>query len=305
MKAPKVSVLIPSYNRGYCIADCIRSVQMQDYPNLEIIVIDDASTDDTRERIAAIDEPRLRYVVHDRNRGGAVARNTGIRHASGDYIAFLDSDDRWLPGKLEKQINGLLAQGRDYGFSYTWLRCVDADEREVMRIDPEYEGDCRQQILISNFIGTFSNVVIRRDLFSLAGWLDEEMRSCQDWELFIRLLRITRVHCLREYLVDYRHSSGDAVRISLNPTSVVQGHRRILRKFASDYRALPRARRREALMIFFNVFANVGALAETCKTGLAILFAHGPGELHRLARGMARAGRRSMLRLRRRYGVAC
>lgn len=297
MKKPTVSIIIPSYNRGYCIEACIRSALVQSYVNIEVIVVDDASTDDTRERVESIADFRLHYVAHGRNRGGAAARNTGIRHATGEYIAFLDSDDRWLPDKLEKQMWGLLSGGGDYGLSYTWLLCVDDHGKETMRMCPEYEGDCSQQILISNFIGSFSNVVIRRDLLAMVGGLDESMKSCQDWDLFIRLLRITRVHCQREYLVHYRQSSGDAVRISSNPKAVVQGHRRILDKFASEYRTLPRDQRRQAMQVYFNTYAAIGAFSESLKTGTSLVLDRFSFlDVWRLSRGLARAAKRSLQR---------
>lgn len=298
---PRISILIPTYNRGYCIEECLHSALAQGYAEIEIIVVDDASSDDTRERVARIGDPRLRYFAHEHNQGGAAARNTGIRAARGDYIAFLDSDDRWLPDKLEKQMQGLLALGEQYGLSYTWLICVDGAGRELMRFSPEYEHDCHRQILVSNFIGTFSNVVIRRDLLALVGCLDETMRSCQDWDLFIRLLRVTRVHCQRDYLVHYRQNGGDEVRISANPRAVVQGHRRIRRKFAAEYHALPRAQRREALRAYFNVFAAVGAFGAAAEMGGALLVERAsPRDLPHLLRGLARAAKRAAYRSWRR-----
>lgn len=298
---PLISIIIPTYNRGYCIEECIRSAQSQSYLNIEIIVVDDASRDDTRNRIARIADPRLRYFAHEHNRGGAAARNTGICCAEGEYIAFLDSDDRWLPDKLEKQLRGLEQKGDRYGISYTWLQCIDAQGRETMRVNPEYEGDCRQEILVSNFIGSFSNVLVRRNMLMLVGCLDESMRSCQDWDILIRLLRLTHVHCERDYLVQYRQDVNDSVRISLNPRSVVQGHRRIRRKFAAEYRALPRTRRLEALRAYFNVFAGIGAFGEAARTFGAMLLEHAsPFEIPRLMRGLMRAAKNAATRKWRR-----
>ncbi|MFZ2629004.1 MAG: glycosyltransferase family 2 protein [Rugosibacter sp.] len=290
--SPLVSVVIPTYNRGHCIEECIRSVQMQGYADIDVIVVDDASGDDTRERVARIGDPRLRYIAHEYNRGGAAARNTGICAARGSYIAFLDSDDRWTHDKLEKQMRGLLAQGPECGFSYTWLLCVDDEGRESASVSTAYEGDCRRRILVSNFVGSFSNVVIRRDLLELVGCLDETMRSCQDWDLFIRLLRLTRVHCQRDYLVHYRQSSDDGVRISLNPRAVVQGHRRIRQKFADEYLAMPREQRCEALRAYFNAFAGIGAFGEALKMCGAMLIERvSPLEWPHLSRGLARAAK--------------
>ncbi|NJL52681.1 MAG: glycosyltransferase family 2 protein, partial [Hydrococcus sp. SU_1_0] len=102
-----VSVIIPTYNRADLILRAIASVVAQSYANLEIIVVDDASSEDIPEAIAQIDDPRLKYIRHDTNLGGSVARNTGIKHAQGQFVAFLDSDDVWLPDKLQSQLAGI------------------------------------------------------------------------------------------------------------------------------------------------------------------------------------------------------
>jgi len=100
-KIPRISVIIPSYNRANTIGRAIQSALSQSYQDFEIIVIDDGSTDHTEEVIRSFQDSRIRYIRHNRNRGGSAARNTGIHAARGEYIAFLDSDDEWLPQKLE------------------------------------------------------------------------------------------------------------------------------------------------------------------------------------------------------------
>ena len=103
-KTPKVSVIIPTYNRAHLVGRAIRSVLNQTYQDFEIIVVDDGSTDNTEEVVKSFNDPRIRYIRHEKNRGGSAACNTGIRAARGEYIAFQDSDDEWLPEKLEKQM---------------------------------------------------------------------------------------------------------------------------------------------------------------------------------------------------------
>ncbi|MDB5756705.1 MAG: hypothetical protein JWR56_3133 [Massilia sp.] len=294
-RPPLVSVVIPSYNRGYCIGACIESVLAQTLGDFEIIVVDDASGDDTRERVGAIGDPRIAYLALASNQGGAVARNTGIRRARGEFVAFLDSDDRWLPDKLERQIDGLRRLGPRCGLSYTWLACVDDAGVETLRIHPEIDGDCFQQMLVSNFIGSFSNLVVRRDLLLAAGGLDEAFRSCQDWDLLIRLCRHSAVHCEREYLVRYLQSVTDKVRISTNPRSVVQGHRRILAKFGADYAALPAPLRRRAYGVFMSLFAASGSVADAFAMGARRLRSGaGPAELGQCAHLLLRAARRRL-----------
>jgi glycosyltransferase involved in cell wall biosynthesis len=294
---PAVSVIIPSYNRGYCIAACLRSVLEQGFSDFEIIVVDDASGDDTQAQVAAVADARIRYLAHPTNRGGAVARNTGINVARGEFIAFLDSDDSWLPGKLEKQISALRELGPDWGLSYTWLACVDDDGNETLRIHPDIDGRCFEEMLVSNFIGSFSNVVVRKALLVDVGALDESFRSCQDWDLFIRLARRTSVHCLREYAVRYLQSVSDQFRISTNPLSVVQGHRRILKKYAADYANLPRPYRRRAWRFFMSIFAAAGSVGDAIASGaMRLRCAPAPGDVFDAAHLTLRASRKYLRR---------
>lgn len=293
--APLVSVVIPTYNRGYCVSACIDSVLAQSLGDFEIIVVDDASSDDTGARVAAFSDPRITYVALASNQGGAVARNTAIRRARGEFVAFLDSDDLWLPDKLAKQVDGLRAGGPACGLSYTWLACVDDAGVETLRIHPDIDGFCFEQMLVSNFIGSFSNLVVRRDLLVAAGGLDEAFRSCQDWDLLIRLCRHASVHCQREYLVRYLQSVSDTVRISTNPRSVVQGHLRILAKFAADYAALPAPVRRRAYGVFMALFVSSGSFSNAFTMGAGRLRSGArPAELAQCARLLLRAARRKL-----------
>ena len=112
-----VSIIMPSYNTGDCIADTIRSVQAQTYENWELIIVDDCSTDDTDQVVAGFDDSRIRYFKIEVNSGAAISRNRALREAKGRWIAFLDSDDLWLPEKLERQIAFMQENG--YAFTYT------------------------------------------------------------------------------------------------------------------------------------------------------------------------------------------
>src|SRR5215469_600238 len=107
---PRVSVVIPLFNRARTIERALASVQRQSFSDLEIVVVDDASSDGGADKIAGLD-PRLRILRHPANRGAAAARNTGINAARGEYVAFLDSDDEWLPAKLTTQL-GVLDRGK-------------------------------------------------------------------------------------------------------------------------------------------------------------------------------------------------
>ncbi|NMG31218.1 glycosyltransferase family 2 protein [Aromatoleum evansii] len=293
--APLVSVVIPSYNRGHALGACIASVLGQTLEDFEIVVVDDASTDDTRERVAAIGDARIRYVAHERNRGGAAARNTGVRVARGDFIAFLDSDDGWAPRKLERQIALLGERGPEYGVAYTWFIGRDRDGGEVSRSDHSLDGSVADALLVANHVGTFSSIVVRRDVFECVGGLDEDLRSCQDWDLSIRLSRVTKICCVEDYLVSYFHNGADKHRISSNPASLIQGHRRMLDKFADDYARLPRDRAAQALRGYLDVFAGAGSFEDVLRLGRRMLATtRHPGSALQCGVALARAAKRRM-----------
>src|SRR6056297_1668487 len=115
---PTVSVIVPTYNRADALPRTVESVLGQTLDDLELIVVDDASTDDTPAVIDDYDDDRVQFVQHERNQGASAARNTGIDRAEGDYVAFLDSDDVWRPTKLEKQVQTLARRGDDWVAAY-------------------------------------------------------------------------------------------------------------------------------------------------------------------------------------------
>ncbi|BAL23277.1 glycosyltransferase family 2 protein [Azoarcus sp. KH32C] len=297
---PLVSVVIPTYNRAHAIGACIDSVLAQTLQHFEIVVVDDASRDDTRARVEAIADPRIRYVAHAQNRGGAAARNTGVRVAGGDFIAFLDSDDSWAPRKLEQQIALLGDRGPEYGVAYTWFIGRDKEGHEVSRSDHSLDGRVADTLLVANYVGTFSSIVVRRDLLEQVGGLDEGLRSCQDWDLSIRLSRVTKICCVNEYLVSYLHNGADKHRISSNPASLIQGHRRMLEKFADDYARLPRDKAARAFAGFLDVFAGAGSFADVMRLGTRIVATtRDPRGVSQCCMAMARAAKR---RLTRKFG---
>jgi glycosyltransferase involved in cell wall biosynthesis len=268
---PAVSVVIPSFNRGHCIQACVGSVLAQTLHDLEVIVVDDASRDDTAVQVAALGDPRIRYLRHESNKGGAAARNTGIQAAQAEYVAFLDSDDAWSPEKLEKQLRHLAGKGPAYGFSYTWLIGRDPQGREIWRTNRSIDGLGVVDLLVENCVGTFSSVMARRSVLLAVGGLDEKMRSCQDWDLYVRLNAVTAVCCLEDHLVSYLQNSGDKHRISANPASIVAGHRRMLQKLEARYDGIPAEARAGSLRAFSRAFATAGAVGDVLRTGTRML----------------------------------
>jgi D-inositol-3-phosphate glycosyltransferase len=158
---PLVTVIIPTYNRADLVKGAIESVLAQSYSQWELLVVDDASTDETSTILQGMSDERIRYIRHSQNRGGSAARNTGLAQAKGAYIAFLDSDDEWLPTKLEKQVAHFEHLPLNVGLVYTGALVVrDGGVQEEQR--PVHRGSLFRQLLLDNVIvGSGSAVMIR------------------------------------------------------------------------------------------------------------------------------------------------
>ncbi|MEW5685525.1 MAG: glycosyltransferase family 2 protein [Pseudomonadota bacterium] len=214
-----MSVVIPAFNRERTLPRAVRSVLQQGYANLELIVVDDCSTDRTAEVMAQFDDPRLRYVRLERNQGAAGARNEGIRQARGEYVAFQDSDDEWLADKLEKQVEAALAAagqevavfhvkvvyGRDEARVYGPGRVVC-----VPRLSPAQQaGDFVKLTHRHNLISP-QTLMFSRSVIEKSGMFDPLLRSNEDWDFALRLVRHAKVIFLDEPLV-MTYILGDSI----------------------------------------------------------------------------------------------
>ncbi|MBD8013469.1 glycosyltransferase family 2 protein [Planococcus wigleyi] len=224
----KVSVIIPTYNRSELLKKAIESLENQSHQNFEIIIIDDCSTDDTAEVVRGMDDERIIYLRHDTNKGGSEARNTGIKQATGSFIGFLDSDDQWLPDKLERQLKQFEGQP-DVGVVYTGVQVVDEHNQPTRKIVPAYKGEILPKLFESNCIDTTSSVLVKREVLDQVQGFDASLPSCQDWDLYIRLAQVTKFDFVKESLVLFYHHSGE--RITTNKKSVLTGHMSIFEKY--------------------------------------------------------------------------
>lgn len=217
--ASTVSVVIPAYNVRDHIGEAIRSVLIQNFEELEIIVVDDGSTDGTAEFVAA-EFPNVQLLCKE-NGGAASARNLGMRKSLGEFIAFLDADDVWLPGKLRAQIT-YMQERPDVGLVCGGFSFWTADEAGVfpdptslypgvgeVSAEPDHAGWGYHKLLISNFVWT-STVVMRRWLVDRIGQYDEKLRLGQDYDYWLRASRETEIHRLGGVMALYRRHSGSA-----------------------------------------------------------------------------------------------
>lgn len=224
---PAVSVVIPAYNAAWCVHKAVDSVLAQDFRDFELIVVNDGSTDDTAAVLAAYsDAVRL---IHKPNGGMSSARNVGIRAAHGEFIAFLDADDWWLPGKLRRQVD-LMRQRPELGFTSTAARVEDSEGRllNLWACDPTGEP-ILLRLFASNagIAGGSSALMVRRDLLDRVGHYDESLGGVEDGDLWMRLAAVSDYACLEEPLVVVLRRGGS---VSRNVEGMRQGAIRVMHK---------------------------------------------------------------------------
>ncbi|WP_052731907.1 glycosyltransferase family 2 protein [Devosia geojensis] len=221
LSLPLVSVIIPAFNRAATIRAAIESVLRQTYANVEVIVVDDCSGDDTVGAVRALSDTRLRLISTPRNLGSSSARNQGVAVSRGRWIAFQDSDDEWLPTKLEKQMARLLAPGSSDIAGYCGLLTVSAiDCRPGERSSPHYtpgssivgvERGLGDALLERNFVST-QTLVVSREALDAVGGFDETLLAVEDWDLALRLARHGSFAFIDEPLVLQKFSANSLSR---------------------------------------------------------------------------------------------
>ena len=226
MNEPLVSVVLPTYNRADVLSRAIDSVLAQTYDDFELLVIDDGSVDETRERVTSYDDSRIKYLPLERNRGASTARNIGIDHAQGQYVAFQDSDDEWLPEKLTAQVRVMNDAPPDVGIVYTGFVRIDGDSW-VYVPGPNVEtpeGYVQSELLKNNFITTACALVRKRCLGSVGGF-DDSLPRLQDWDLWLRLSREYEFRLVDRPLL-HQYLQPDS--ISRDRAALIEAKRRLL-----------------------------------------------------------------------------
>ena len=249
-----LTVIMPAYNAARYIADAIESVLAQTVAGIEVLVVDDGSTDET----PGIVDRHARSVRRHRqpNQGVAKARNAGIALAHTRYIAFLDADDVWLPEKTERQLEAMAKSGTNHRASSTKFLSENSDRTRV-----EVRGGRRSQstlsdlLLLGNTIGTPSTVICERSLLEQAGGFDPAFSQCADWDMWIRLAAITEFCSIDQPLVRYRQHAANMSRdvglLERDSVAVLEKAFAMPRLSASL-----RSRRRESLARNYSVLAG-------------------------------------------------
>lgn len=206
----KISVIIPTYNRANLIERSIQSVLAQSYDNLEVIVVDDGSVDNTQDVVNAMKDERIIYKKLPVNQGVSNARNVGAKLATAPLIAFQDSDDRWKENKLEKQME-YWCQHPEYSMIYTsYLFHTGSGETIIVpseKTRSEVEGDIFYFLLLRNTVGA-PTMLMQKEIFLELGGFDTSYKSLEDWEFVLRFAKDYQIGFAEEALVDAYLSCG-------------------------------------------------------------------------------------------------
>ncbi len=200
----KVSVIIPTYNREKTILRALQSVLDQTYTNLEVLVIDDGSTDSTADIVNSISDERVKYIVLEKNGGPSNARNVGVQLAGGEWIAFQDSDDSWHKDKLEVQM-AYAKEHPEYAMIYCMYNMNFKDGRTIVvpsKPLPEVmEGDVLKTLLVKNVVGAPTVLIKKKDFLTVGGF-DTSYKALEDWEFALRFAMIYKIGFVQEPLMD-------------------------------------------------------------------------------------------------------
>jgi len=209
MNKPLVSIIIPTYNRADLLSRAIQSVINQTYKDWELLIIDDGSTDNTKEIVEEFvkKDPRIKYFYQE-NKGQGAARNLGIRESKGEYIAFLDSDDEFLENKIEKSVK-IFNEDKNIGMIYSNAIIIGnyLDNKKSLEISKLYYGNIYKKLLLNNFITT-STVVVKKEVFLNCGFFNKSslLRNFEDYDMWLRIAKKYKIGYISEVLVKYNFS---------------------------------------------------------------------------------------------------
>lgn len=233
-KEIKISVIIPMYNREKTIHYCLQSVLNQTYQAAEIIVVDDCSVDSSVDIVKSLNNPLIRLIILERNSGAQVARNRGIKESRYDWIAFQDSDDEWLPDRLEKGVAEL--KKRNYNlYTMVYSNCnriyTETNKCELWELQ-DFNGFNTYPLLLRWPAPMFQGMLVSKKALVDIGYLDETIKTYQEWDTSIRLSKICELVHIKAPLFNYYIHQGET--ISKNPANDIDGYGFIIEKFKSD-----------------------------------------------------------------------
>ncbi|WP_066376700.1 MULTISPECIES: glycosyltransferase family A protein [unclassified Anabaena] len=223
---PKVSVVIPAFNALKYLPETLKCLFNQTFKDFEVIIVDDGSSDGTAEWASQIKEPNVKFITQA-NQGSSGARNTGIKHSQGEFIAFMDADDSWQSTKLEKQVQ-VLEENPEVGLVYTWVDYINEKGEPTGRIvKPEAQGYIWDKFTERNLIECGSVPMIRRRCFDDLGVFDTSIDAAPDWDMWLRIAAVYPFAVIKEPLVSYRQHANNK---SKNYPKLLHDFRTIIEK---------------------------------------------------------------------------
>ena len=269
MNVPRVSIIIPTFNRAGTIAKSVESVLNQSFSDFELIIVDDGSTDNTEGVVKSLADDRIRYIRQKTNSGGCAARNLGIQQARASLIAFQDSDDVWMPDKLSKQLMALDDPASSAGVVYSGFLHIRGDKSMYLpdsRIDQK-DGWIHDQLITGNFVA-LPSVMVRSECLDQSGLFDESLSRLQDWDLFLRLSKVCEFKCIDEPLVKAYYSTDS---ISSNNQFLLNSLEIIYQKYQMDFESNPVAHSKYQFVLA-HTYLTEGRLTE-CRVALKLAVA--------------------------------
>lgn len=227
---PLVSVVIPAFNRERTISNCLNSVLGQTYKDIEVVVVDDCSTDHTVQVVRNHPDPRVRCIVLERNSGAQAARNRGILEAKAEWIAFLDSDDEWIDNSIEVRLREAEKQGVDVVHSACYARYYPDTTLRPYHIPVLFDNVYKD--LLRRPGPLFQCLLVKKSALERIGYLDESIISFQEWDTSIMLARYYEFAFTPEPTFIYNHHDADA--ISKHTLRAAQGYEQVFNKHRED-----------------------------------------------------------------------
>lgn len=252
-----ITVVIPTHNRSKILGRAIDSVLNQTYQQFEIIIVSDGSTDNTEEVVRKYQNnyDNIFYISVYPNKGANNARNEGIEAAKGDFIAFLDDDDEWLPTKLENQLN-VFKSNEKIGLVYTGINVIYVKENVQYTASAGLQGDLSKTILKNNAIGSTSSVMVKKSVLNKSGFFDVNMPAAQDYDLWIRICQLSQVGFASEPGVNYYNNIGEK-QISGSVLKHIEAAQMRRNKYAHLFNTLSKDEKKEASKNIYSGIANV------------------------------------------------
>jgi len=275
---PLISIILLTYDREAYLREAVESVLAQTYVQWELLIVDDGSTDGTRAYLDTLTDPRIRRLLRAHCGNIALLKNIGVRSTRGSYIAFLDSDDLWLPEKLALQIADLLAHP-ECGWSYTGYALKNEPGRNAQwprrRAWTPHGGWILEHVIVVQGLVVVPAVMVTRRLFEGVGGFDESLPRCEDLDMWFRLAEASPATVVATPLVKVRHHAGNQATRGLEELAYLDTYTELLARTASPrVRSLCRRQRMHLSVNFVDRFRGAGRYGEAWRTlGISFRYA--------------------------------